>query len=156
METSTLPLLDNGSVLTIIGSLVAIFLAIIGYFLNREFKQTDTIKDTLVSIDKKMLVSDDILKHITSNIESINEKFDSINEKFDSVNNKLQTIDKDSSTTKHELEMISNMIKPLFEIKETVDKTSQSIAELFKRSENQKDALYAIYERLNKLEKYQK
>lgn len=160
METT---ILDNNSILAIVGSIITFLMVIIGYFLNREFKQTDSIKDSLISIDKKIAISDEILNNITDSIESINEKFndinekfDAINEKFDSVNTKLQAIDKDSSTTKHELEMISNMIKPLFEMKESVDKTNQAISELFKRSDSQKDALHSIYERLNSLEKNQK
>jgi hypothetical protein len=45
------------------------------------------------------------------------------------------------------------MIKPLFEMKETVDKTNQSISELYKKSEIQKNAIDEIANRLDKLEK---
>ena len=151
--------IDNNTVI-IITSAVTVFFTAIGYFLNREFKQTDIIKESLINIDKRTVLLDDSLGHIVNTIESINEKFDAINEKFDainekfdSVNNKLQTIDKDGSTTKHELEMISNMIKPLFEMKESVDKTNHSIGELFKRSDIQKDTIHNISERLHVIEK---
>ncbi len=142
-------ILNNGTVISIVGSLFVILIAIIGYFFKRELSQFDGIKSTLVEIDKKTSA----IASISDELESINEKFEAINEKFDSVNNKLQTIDKDGSTTKHELEMISSMIKPLFEMKEMVDRTGKDIAALYKRANDSKDDIYKLSEKIHELEK---
>lgn len=149
-------ILNNGTVISIVGSLFVILIAIIGYFFKRELSQFDGIKATLVEIDKKTgafaTISEE-LESINEKFDIINDKFDSINEKFESVNSKLQTIDKDGSTTKHELEMISNMIKPLFEMKEVVDRTSKDIASLYEKTNQSKDDHMKLVEKIHELEK---
>lgn len=153
METN---LINNGTVISITGALLVSLIAVIGYFFKRELAQFDNIKGALSDIDKKttafVAMARDI-ESINEKFETINEKFDLINEKFDSVNNKLQTIDKDGSTTKHELEMISNMIKPLFEMKETVDRTNKDIGVLYERTNEYKSEIFKLSERVHEMEK---
>lgn len=147
-------------VLAVIGSLIVMLFSIVAFFIKRELSSTDNVKksheELNVSISKISLQVSNIDKmhqDMVRFIDDVDKMHKEFNEKFESINIHLHAIDKDSSTTKHELEVISNMIKPLFEIRGEVSRTNKDISSLYQKSDDNKDSIFKLSERINSIEK---
>lgn len=119
------------------GTIVSMLLAVIGWFIKRELNRDSKSKEDFNRALENLKESiDDIvikmtkLENITSDIESLAEK--------------LETIDRDGATIKHELELLGQMIKPLFDLKDDVNRSKTDIGLLYSRIDSLKEDIHRL------------
>jgi len=140
--------LDQTLIYSVGGFLLALLLGIIGFFVKREMKNLDKAKEQKATEDKALMES---LSDISKSIAEMGVKleiFDGLNEEINKINTKLEGMRSDYSSTRHEIELMNQMITPLFDLKNDVSRTQQDITNLFNKFDNLKESYHRLEKEL--------
>lgn len=119
-------------------------LGIIGYFLKREMKNFDKAKENKANEDKALA---DTLSAINESLAEVRAKlngFSGITEEINKINLKLEGMGRDNSSTRHEIELLNQMITPLFDMKNDVSRAQQDITNLFNKFDTIKESFHRL------------
>lgn len=120
------------------------FLGIISYFLKREMKNFDKAKENKANEDKALA---DTLSAINESLAEVRAKlngFSGITEEINKINLKLEGMGRDNSSTRHEIELLNQMITPLFDMKNDVSRAQQDITNLFNKFDTIKESFHRL------------
>ncbi len=140
--------MDQTLIYSVGGFLLALLLGIIGFFVKREMKNLDKAKEQKATEDKALMES---LSDISKSIAEMGVKleiFDGLNEEINKINTKLEGMRSDYSSTRHEIELMNQMITPLFDLKNDVSRTQQDITNLFNKFDNLKESYHRLEKEL--------
>lgn len=109
--------------------------ALCTFFIKREYsnyekKQTKQEEEDN-SINGKLLEMTLLLTDVQGKVEN----FGKIVEEIEAIKNKLEKMEKEGNSTRHEIELLSQMIKPLFEIKKDLSRTQQDVGNLYGKTD---------------------
>jgi len=136
--------MDQSLVYSIGGFLLVTLLGIIGYFLKREMKNFDKAKENKANEDKALA---DTLSAINESLAEVRAKlngFSGITEEINKINLKLEGMGRDNSSTRHEIELLNQMITPLFDMKNDVSRAQQDITNLFNKFDTIKESFHRL------------
>lgn len=136
--------MDQSLVYSVGGFLLVTFLGIISYFLKREMKNFDKAKENKANEDKALA---DTLSAINESLAEVRAKlngFSGITEEINKINLKLEGMGRDNSSTRHEIELLNQMITPLFDMKNDVSRAQQDITNLFNKFDTIKESFHRL------------
>ena len=136
--------MDDKVMLTLAGTLIGILLAIITYFIKREMAAIDKAKEKKLIEEKDL---NDTLQEISLALQEMKSKIDSFSEitsEIEEIRSKLETMEKEGNSTRHEIELLSHMIKPLFEMKQDINRAQVDIGALFNKTDSIKELLHRL------------
>jgi chromosome segregation ATPase len=145
--------LDQSLIYSVGGFLLASLLAIIGFFVKREMRSLDKAKEIKANEDKALLNSLSEISEAIAEMRVKLENFDGLNEEINKINSKLEIMRGDNSSTRHEIELMNQMITPLFDLKSDVSRTQQDITNLFNKFDSLKESYHRIEKELILLNK---
>ena len=140
--------MDQSVVYSIGGFLLASLLAIIGFFIKREMRSLDKAKELKANEDRALLSSLSEISEAIAEMRVKLENFDGLNEEINKMHSKLEIMRGDNSSTRHEIELMNQMITPLFDLKNDVSRTQQDIANLFNKFDNLKESYHRLEKEL--------
>ena len=145
--------MDQSLVYSIGGFLLATLLTVVGFFVKREMKNLDKAKEDKASEDKALTEAlSDISESITEMRVKLNS-FDGITEEINKINLKLEGMRSDNSSTRHEIELLNQMITPLFDMKNDVSRAQQDITNLFNKFDTLKESFHRLEKEILVLKK---
>ncbi len=136
--------MEDKTLMTIAGSLIGLLLAIIAYFIKREMAALDKAKEKKAEEEKTL---NETLKEISVSIIGMKAKIESFSEittEIEEIRNKLDTMEKEGNSVRHEIELLSQMIKPLFEMKQDFGRAQQDITSLYNKMDSMKEFLHRL------------
>lgn len=136
--------MDDKLLLTLAGSLIGILLTVIAYFIKREMTAIDKAKEKKAEEEKTL---NETLQEIAASIAIMKakvENFSEISIEIGEIRNKLDTMEKEGNSTRHEIELLTQMIKPLFELKNDIGRAQQDIGTLFTKMDSVKELLHRL------------
>jgi chromosome segregation ATPase len=136
--------MDDKLLLTLAGSLIGLLLAVIAYFIKREMAAMDKAKEKKAEEEKSL---GETLQEISASIAIMKakvENFSEITSEIEGIRNKLEIMEKEGNGTRHEIELLSQMIKPLFELKQDIGRAQQDIGTLFTKMDSLKEFLHRL------------
>lgn len=127
----------NNDMLYVSATIISGLLMVIAWFIKRELNKESENKQKFAQTLEAME------KAITEIRISIT-KVEQISEGMVDLSQQLAIIDKDNNTIKHELELMSQMMKPLFDLKDHVSKNRSDIEVLYSRIDNLREAIHRL------------
>lgn len=128
---------DTNNLLSIAATIISGLIMVIAWFIKREINKESENKLKFATTLEQME------KAITEIRISIS-KVEQISEGMVDLSQQLAIIDKDNNTIKHELELMSQMMKPLFDLKDHVSKNRSDIEVLYNRIDNLRESIHRL------------
>lgn len=136
--------MEDNIMTTFISALIGILLTVIAYFIKREMSSIDKAKDKNAEVERDLNLT---LQEISISLLEMKSKIDSFSEitsEIEGIRSMVSSLEKEGNSTRHEIELLAQMIKPLFEMKQDLNRAQVDIGNLFNKTDSIKELLHRL------------
>lgn len=123
---------------------VGILIGIVAFFSGREFKKYDREKDRS---EEKYEAFNELISSLSTSLEKLKITVDDLSNLHQDINNiqsELHELGRDHTRVRHEIQLLAEIQKPLFDLKTEIGKDREEMAKICDQLDEIKDKIHGL------------
>lgn len=124
--------------------LAGILVGIVAFFAGREFKKYDKEKD---KSEEKYEAFNDLVSSLGTSLEKLKltvEDLSNLHEDINGIKNELHELGRDQTKVRHEMQLLAEIQKPLFDLKTDINKDREEMTRIYGQIDNLKNRIHEL------------